>query len=162
MGSAMLSIARWKEHSGDVVPFLQEMAAGPFPVNASVAAMLWHAGRVDEARSWTATHPPQLDHDDWFSSLAWAHAAEVALLTGDRDLGARVADLFAPYVGESVRCGSAVASGPVDLYLAIALKAAGDDQAATVQADRAAELCRSWEIPLVGAWLERLRAEYRF
>jgi hypothetical protein len=130
------------------------MANGPFPVNASVAAMLWHAGRAEDARAWTRAHPPQLDHDDWFSSLAWAHAAEVSLLTGDRDLGARVATLLAPYVGESVRCGSAVASGPVDLYLALALKAAG--------ADRAAQLCRSWEIPLVGQWLEELRAEYGF
>jgi hypothetical protein len=162
VGSAMLSLARWQGSSGDLVPVFEEMTTGPFPVNASVAATLWHAGRADDARDWAKAHPPQLDHDDWFSSLAWAHAAEVSLVTGDRDLGARVAALLAPYAGESVRCGSAVASGPVDLYLALALKAAGDDDAATAHADRAAELCRSWEIPLVGQWLEGLRAEYVF
>ena len=162
VASAMLAIARWQDRSGDLVPVFTEMASGPFPVNASVAAMLWHAGRDDEARAWIAEHPVQLDHDDWFSSLAWAHAAEVALLVGDRELGAQVAALLAPYVGESVRCGSAVASGPVDLYLALALAAAGDVSAATRHADDAATLCKAWEIPLVGDWLARVRADHGF
>lgn len=162
VASAMLSLARWQDRTNDLVPVFEEMASGPFPVNASVAAMMWHGGRADDARAWLETHPPQLDHDDWFSSLAWAHAAEAALLLGDRELGAQVGGLLAPYVGESVRCGSAVASGPVDLYLALALKAAGDDASATRHADRAAELCKAWEIPLAGEWLEQVRAEYAF
>jgi DNA-binding SARP family transcriptional activator len=162
VASAMLSLARWQGRTGDVVPIFQEMAAGPYPVNASVAAMMWHAGREDEARAWLGTHPPELDHDNWFSSLAWAHCAEVALFTGDVDLGTRVAALLEPFVGESVRCGSAVASGPVDLYLALALAAAGDDRAATRHADRAAELCKDWEIPLVGDWLAQVRADHGF
>ena len=162
VGSAMLSLARWQGRSGDLVPVFEEMANGPFPVNASVAAMLWHAGRAEDARAWTRAHPPQLDHDDWFSSLAWAHAAEVSLLTGERARGARGAALRAPDLGASVRGGSAGAAGPGGLYLALALEAAGDDAAATAHADRAAQLCRSWEIPLVGQWLEELRAEYGF
>jgi DNA-binding SARP family transcriptional activator len=162
VASAMLSLARWQDRTGDVVPVFQEMATGPYPVNASVAAMMWHAGRAEEAQAWLETHPAELDHDNWFSSLAWAHSAEAALFSGDADLGARVAGLLAPFVGESVRCGSAVASGPVDLYLALALEAAGDHDAATRHADRAAELCKDWEIPLVGDWLERVRADHGF
>jgi DNA-binding SARP family transcriptional activator len=162
VASAMLSLARWQDRTGDVVPIFQEMAAGPYPVNASVAAMMWHAGREDEARAWLETHPPELDHDNWFTSLAWAHSAEVAVFTGDAALGARVAALLEPFVGESVRCGSAVASGPVDLYLALALAAAGDDRAATRHADRAAELCKDWEIPLVGDWLAQVRTDHGF
>jgi hypothetical protein len=162
VGSAMLSLARWQGRTGDLVPVFSEMASGPYPVSASVAAMMWHAGRQDDARAWLAEHPPELDHDDWFSSLAWAHAAEVALYVGDPDLGARVASLLEPYTGESVRCGSAVASGPVDLYLALALKAAGEDGAAARHADRAAQLCKAWEIPAVGDWLDEVRAAYAF
>jgi DNA-binding SARP family transcriptional activator len=162
VASAMLSLARWQGRTDELVPLFVEMAAGPYPVNASVAAMMWHAGREDDARAWLETHPPELDHDDWFSSLAWAHAAEVALYVGDAELGARVVDLLAPFTGESVRCGSAVASGPVDLYLALAARAAGDGPAASRHADRAAELCEQWDIPLVGDWLEQVRAAYCF
>jgi len=162
VASAMLSLARWQARTDELVPLFVEMAAGPYPVNASVAAMMWHAGREDDARTWLETHPPELDHDDWFSSLAWAHSAEVALYVGDAELGARVVELLAPFTGESVRCGSAVASGPVDLYLALAAQAAGDGPAASRHADRAAELCEEWDIPLVGDWLEQVRAAYSF
>ena len=51
---------------------------------------------------------------------------------------------------------------PIDAAAPLAARAAGETDAATGHADRAADLCKAWEIPLVGAWLDTLRAEYAF
>ena len=91
-----------------------------------------------------------------------AGAAEVALYLGDAELGKRVAELMAPYAGEAVTVASMVVYGPVDLYLALASKAAGDEATASRHADRAAELCVAWQLVPVGAWLTQLRGEHGF
>ncbi|WP_457110893.1 BTAD domain-containing putative transcriptional regulator [Marmoricola sp. URHA0025 HA25] len=160
--TAYLSLMRWQGRDGELAAVLESVADGPFPVSASVAAAMWRAGDHERAAEYAAAHPAQLDHDDWFSVFAWAAAAELALYLGDADLGQRVGELMKPYAGESVSAGSVLASGPVDLFLALAVRATGDADAATQHADRAAELCKAWEIPLVAEWLDRLRAQYAF
>jgi DNA-binding SARP family transcriptional activator len=160
--SAYLSMLRWQGRDTELAAVLESIADSPFPVSSSVAAAMWRAGDHEGAKAYAAAHPPELDHDDWFTEFAWAHTAELALYLGDNDLGRRVGDLMAPYAGESVSAGSVLASGPVDLYLALAARATGDADAATQHADRAAELCKAWEIPVVGDWLGQVRAEYGF
>jgi hypothetical protein len=162
VASAMFALMTWRGQSADMVePFL-EMADGPFEIEAGIAVTMWRAGERDRARAFAADHPPRLEHDTWFSILAWGYSAELALHLGDEDLGRRVHALLAPYAGQSMRAGSSLASGPVDLYLALAARAAGEAEAAKAHAERAAELCTEWELPLVAAWLGELRAEYAF
>jgi DNA-binding SARP family transcriptional activator len=160
--SAYLSMLRWQGRDVELAQILEGIAESPFPISSSLAAALWRAGDHDGARAYAQAHPPELDHDDWFTEFSWAHTAELALYLGDAELGKRVGDLMAPIAGESVSAGSVLASGPADLYLALAARATGDTAAATRHADRAAQLCQVWEIPLVGAWLDKLRAEYAF
>jgi hypothetical protein len=112
------------------------------------------------ARAYAAAHPPPLEHDDWFTPFAWSQTAELALYLDDAELGARIGQLMAPYAGQGVSAGSVLASGPFDLYLSMAARATSDVDLAGQHADRAVELCRAWQIPVVSDWLDRLRAEY--
>jgi hypothetical protein len=160
--SAHLSMLRWQGRDAELLALLESIADSPFPVSSSIAAARWRGGDHDGAREYAAAHPPEFDHDDWFTQFCWAHTAELALYLQDADLGRRVGELLAPNAGQSISAGSVLASGPVDLYLALAARATGDTDAATGHADRAAKLCQEWQVPLVGEWLERLRAEYAF
>jgi DNA-binding SARP family transcriptional activator len=162
MVSAQLSLLRWQGRDAELAAMLESLVAEMPEFGVLLATARWRAGDHDGARAHAAAHPPDLGHEDIYSAFVWIHAAELALYLGDRDLGAAVGALLAPYAGESVAAGSMVASGPVDLYLALAAAACGETDEATRHADRAAELCRSWEIPLVGDWLERVRAENAF
>jgi len=160
--SAYLSMLRWQARDSELVSVLETIADSPFPIASSLAAAMWRAGDRDQARAYAEAHPPELDHDDWFTRFAWAHTAELALYLGDADLGKRVGALMAPYAGQSISAGSVLASGPVDLYLALAAAATDDLEAAGRHADRAAALCVAWEVPLVGDWLDKVRTEYGF
>lgn len=162
LASAQLSLLRWQGRDAELVAMLEPVVAELPDFAVVLAAARWRSGDRDGARADVAAHPPDLEHEDIYSAYGWIHAAELALYLGDRDLGAAVAARLAPYAGESVGAGSMIASGPVDLYLALAACACGETDDAGGHADRAAELCKAWEIPVVGDWLERLRAEYAF
>jgi hypothetical protein len=109
-----------------------------------------------------AEHKLDVDHDESGSVLFWGMAAEAALLVGDPGLGRAVGPRLAPYTGRCCMGGSALACGPVDLYRAYAAAAAGEPAAATEHADRAAELCAEWDIPLAAKRLEQLRTAHGF
>jgi hypothetical protein len=94
--------------------------------------------------------------------LQWCHAAEASLYVRDTQLAARVYPLLAPFAGRSCSVGSSMASGPVDAYLALAAAASGDRVLAARHADDAAALAREWDLPLLGAWLARLREDHGF
>lgn len=162
MASAMISMRIWQGRAGDLAPMFLEMEGGPFPIEATLISILWRSGAREAARAHRETHPVDLDHDTWFTRFCWGSAAEVALYLEDPALGADVHERLTPYAGQSVCAGSALAAGPVDLYLALAARAAGDVETARVHAERAAELCTGWGLPLVAAWLDELRAEYVF
>lgn len=162
LASAQLSLLRWQGRDAELVAMLEPVAAEMPDFGGVLAAARWRDGDRDGARADVAAHPPDLEHEDIYSAFGWIHAAELALYLGDRDLGAAVGARLAPYAGESVGAGSMVASGPVDLYLALAARACGLTDDAARHADRAAELCKAWEIPKVGDWLARLRDEYSF
>jgi hypothetical protein len=160
--SAMFALQRWQGNEAEMVePFLS-MVDSPFEVEAGIAATMWRAGQEERARAFAATHPAPLEHDTWFSVMAWGYAAETALYLEDAELGRKVYDLLEPLAGQAMRAGSALASGPVDLYLAMAASATGDTAAARKHADRAAELCDAWQVPVVTRWLDELRAAYGF
>jgi len=160
--SAFLGLLRWQGRDVELVSVLGTVAESSFPLSATMATAMWRAGDHDGARAYAAEHPPELEHDDWFTPFAWSHAAELALYLDDARLGARIGQLMAPYAGQGVSAGSVLASGPFDLYLAMAARATGDVDVAGRHADRAAELCKAWQIPVVADWLDRLRAEYAF
>lgn len=134
----------------------------PLPAETLLAWTLVRTGDVEGALRFMAEHPPRLDHDDWFSLLAWAFAGGLAAYAEDADLGARAYALLAPYAGRTAVAGSGVASGPVDGYLALAAWAAGETATATAHADDAAVLAQRWGLPRYTAWLAEVRARFGF
>lgn len=160
---AELVLAVWSGHAADVVEGLVMMEeTDPLPLTPVTAALLCRAGRVDDARDHLRRYAVDLDHDDWFSMLAWCNAAEAALYVGDRALAADALARITPFAGFSCSAGSGNASGPVDHYLACAHAALGDLAAAREHADRAEELCEQWQIPLAAQRLRDQRDQFGF
>ncbi|MFO6452380.1 MULTISPECIES: BTAD domain-containing putative transcriptional regulator [unclassified Aeromicrobium] len=160
---AELVLTVWSGHAGEVVDVLVAMEeTDPLPLTSVTAALLCRAGRVDDAREHLRRYAVDLDHDDWFSMLAWCNAAEAALYVGDRGLAAAALERIAPFPGSSCSAGSGNASGPVDHYIACAHAALGDLEAARAHADRAEELCEQWEIPLAAQRLRDQRDRFGF
>ncbi len=163
MMGAVFVYAVWRGSGPDVVePLLAMAESDALPLSAVVAALLCRVGRVDDAREYVRTHPIDLDHEDWFSMLAWCNAAEVAMYLEDPGLAADVLALLGPFAGHSCSGGSGNAAGPVDAYLAYAHAALGDTAAATAHADRAVALCEQWEIPLAAQRLRDQRDQFGF
>ena len=77
------------------------------PVTAIIIAMLLRSGRAEEAAAHDAAHPIDVSTDDWFSTLNWGMAAEVALVTDDHALAADVYARLAPTPVTSARPGRA-------------------------------------------------------
>jgi hypothetical protein len=131
-------------------------------LSATITVFLWRGGEEERARAYHAEHGAPLDHENWFSMLAWCHAGEAALYVGDPDLGARAYDLIAPYAGRACTAGSSSAMGPVDAFLAFAAAASGESARASQHADAALRLCEEWELPLAARWVRDLRERYSF
>jgi hypothetical protein len=162
VAGAAITVGRWRGRAGDYVPMLQQMEGGTFEITATVISFLWAAGREEEAAAYAAANPVRLEHDDWFSALAWCNAAEAALYLGAPDLAAGAYARLAPLAGHCGSAGSGNACGPVDAYLALAAAAVGETTLATRHADAAERLCAEWDIPLCAQWLRTQRERYRF
>ena len=162
VGGSMICLRLWQGRSTEVVPALEEMDGQPFVLSATITVFLWRGGEEERARAYHAEHGAPLDHDNWFSMLAWCHAGEAALYVGDSDLGARAYDLIAPYAGRACTAGSSSAMGPVDAFLAFAAAASGEPELAGQHADAALRLCEEWELPLAARWVRDLRERYSF
>jgi hypothetical protein len=159
---AMISLSIWQGKSAETAELMTALEGGALPISATVVAYLWRGGQEERAREYYATHPFDLDTDDWFSLLAWCNAAESALYMRDADLGARTYARIAPYAGMSCVAGSGNASGPVDAFLAMAAAAAGEATVATRHADDAERLCEEWDVPLAGRWTRDQRERFGF
>ncbi|WP_460966263.1 BTAD domain-containing putative transcriptional regulator [Pedococcus soli] len=160
---ALMALRLWQGRAGEMAEILRDAQEGSgLPLAAVVVMFMLRGGREDLAREYAATHPIDLDHDDWFSMLTWCCAAEVALQLGDRDLAARSYALLAPYEGYSCCAGSGLALGPVDGYLAQAAAAGGELEVARRHADRAVALCEDWQVPLAAQWLRDQRDRFGF
>ena len=159
---SLVSLRLWQGRPLEMVPTLEQFDATPYPFAASVAVFLWRAGEHDRARAYYAEHGAPLAHDTEISMLAWGHAAELALHLGDAELGGGAYLRLAPYAGMTCCAGSALASGPVDAYLAMAASATGETAIAGRHADAAAALAEEWEIPVFAAWFAGLRQRHGF
>jgi len=163
VAGAILSIGTWQKRYDELLPLMVEREAeSGLAISPAVATLLVRLGRLDEAREYVSAHPFDLATDTWYSMLAWALSAEVALALGDRDLGRDTYALLAPYAGRSCSAGSGVAVGPVDAFLALAAAAGGERDLAARHADAALELCEAWRIPLAAQWLRDQRETYGF
>jgi hypothetical protein len=161
-GAAQMAVAVWQGGAAAVGEELAAAAGGPLPLTATAIAYLWRGGARDRARAVAAQRPVELDHDDWFTLLAWANAAEVALYLERPDLGVQVGALLAPYAGRSACANTSQASGPVDAYLAMAAAVAGDAGAAGRHAEDAEALGTAWGLPVFLDWFRGLRREHGF
>ena len=132
------------------------------PVTAIIIAMLLRSGRAEEAAAHYAAHPIDVSTDDWFSTLNWGMAAEVALAMDDHALAADVYARLAPYAAHICAAGSSNAAGPADAFLALAAAAVGERALATTHADRADDLMTQWGIPVAGQWLRGYRDRFSF
>ncbi|WP_193314477.1 BTAD domain-containing putative transcriptional regulator [Georgenia ruanii] len=157
-----IALRIWQDRSAEIAPLLLGLEGGYLPVTASVLVHALRAGDRERARAHLAAHPVTLEHDTWFSMLDWGMAGEAALGLGDAELGAAAHAKLAPYAGQVCCAGGGNASGPVDMYLAMAAFAAGRFEEAMAHADRAEELCAAWEIPLAAARLRRHRERHGF
>jgi hypothetical protein len=147
----------------DVIPTLFHLdETSRLPVTPAVLSFLARAGRVDEARRHWAEHPYTFEHDDWLSPFLWGCAAEAGLTVGLPDLAAQAYERLAPYAGRPCQAGSSMASGPVDGFLALAAAATGEQALATRHVQRALELCKEWDIPLVARFLDEQRRQHGF
>lgn len=156
-----ISISVWSGQYEQAARTVMDLPS-TLPVSSSVAALLCRAGEVEEARAYRASHPFELDADDWFSLLNWCHAAEAAAYLGDAALGEAMHARLLPFAGCNSCAGSGNTTGPVDRYLALAAHAGGDVAAATAHARDADRLCREWEIPVLLRLLEDQRHQFGF
>ena len=162
VAGSLIALRLWQGRPLEMVPTLEEFDSTPYPFSASVAVYLWRAGEHDRARAYYADRGAPLEHETEISLLAWCHAAELALYLGEPELAAGCYPRLAPYAGLSCCAGSALASGPVDAYLAMAAAATGETGIAARHADAAATLAVEWEIPLFAKWFAELRSEHGF
>jgi DNA-binding SARP family transcriptional activator len=159
---SLIALRLWQGRPLEMVPALEAFDETPYPFAASVAIYLWRAGEEARARAYVTERGVPLDHRTEISMLAWCHTAELALYLGDSELGAASYAKLAPYAGRSCCAGSALASGPVDAYLALAAAASGESALAARHADAGLALAHDWEIPVFAEWFAGLRAGYGF
>jgi DNA-binding SARP family transcriptional activator len=160
--TAQVGLDLWSGRADRAADAIEPMLASPYPMASTVATYRWRSGDTEAALALLAEHPVELAEESYLAPLDWANAACVALFTGDPVLGARSRDLLAPWSGSSCSIGSGMASGPIDVYLALATAAAGDRSGAATVADRALAQCDAWGVPVVGGWLRDLRTTHGF
>lgn len=159
---AVVSVYMWTGRNEELAGMMQLAEDEVLPMVAATTVTLDRAGRTDEAVEHARTHTVDLAQDNWFSMLNWCCAAEVALLTGDRELATATYDLLAPYAGRCACAGSGTTLGPVDLFLAQAAAAVGELDLARRHAHEGARLCEEWQVPLVTQWWRDQRDRFGF
>lgn len=167
LAGAWLMDALWQNREDEVLAGVIALADTSFLPLASVrTTMLCRVGRHDEARAFLTEHPDllaeALDVDTWFATMSWSMAAETACHLGDREIAARTYELLADFAGRPSCAGSGTVIGPIDAFLAMAAHTTGEAELASRHADRALELCASWDTPLAADWLRRERERFGF
>ncbi|HTW14706.1 MAG TPA: BTAD domain-containing putative transcriptional regulator [Nocardioides sp.] len=167
IAASITSHLLWTERYDELVAAAAMLEASTWlPVATTIAAIYCRAGRADEARTYLAEHAAGVERalaeETWFSPMGRGLAGEAALHVGDPALGSRAYGLLAHLSGRPLVAGSGSAMGPIDTFLAMAAASTGERDLATRHADRAAELCETWEIPLAAQWLRRERDRWGF
>ena len=167
VAGAMMMELMWQGRNDEMAEIMAAMAGTTFlPIATTIVATQCRAGRVDEARTWFDAHRDDvaaaMASDTWFSPMAWSLGAEAACYLGEPDLGATSYALLTDLAGRPACAGSGTAIGPIDMFLAMAAHATGQDDLATKHADRALELCGTWSVPLAADWVRRERDRFGF
>lgn len=162
IAGALMMQSLWQGGEADVLAVLETLPVDGFvPTVPPLLTMLCRVGRLDEARVCLTTHREHLDRaldaDTWYSPMAWSMAAETACYLGDAELAATAYGLLAGLAGQTASAGSGSTIGPIDMFLAMAAHATGQDDLATKHAERAVELCEQWRVPLARDWCRRER-----
>jgi DNA-binding SARP family transcriptional activator len=167
LAGAMMMQLVWQGKSAAVVDGVVALSEDTFlPLSTSRLSMLCRAGRVEEAREWLAAHAEEvaetIDVGTWFATMALSMGAEAACHLRDRALAAATYERLADFAGRPACAGSGTVMGPIDMYLAMAAHATGEDALAARHADRAVELCEQWDVPLATEWVRRERERFGF
>ncbi len=165
-GATMMQLL-WQERDQELASTMTALEGNTFlPIATSIAAVQCRTGHLDEARAFVESHRAEIAasmaSDTWFSPMAWSMGAETACYLQDRGLAAEAYHLLTDLAGRPACAGSGSAIGPVDMFLAMAAHATGEDELATRHADRALELCETWEVPLAADWVRRERERFGF
>ncbi|MGY2703788.1 hypothetical protein [Nocardioides sp. HB32] len=167
VAGALLMLLLWQGRDEELAAAMLSMEGQTFlPIATSIVAIQCRTGHVDDARTWYDAHRDDvtaaMDSNTWYSPMAWSMGAETACYLGDAELAATAYQLLSDLAGRPACAGSGTAIGPIDMFLAMAAHATGEDDLATRHADRALELCDAWDVPLAADWVRRERATFGF
>ncbi|MBI2243349.1 MAG: hypothetical protein HYU55_05185, partial [Nocardioides sp.] len=167
VAGAVLMQLLWQGRDDELSSAMTAMEGNTFlPIATSIVAVQCRTGHLDMARAFFESHREDVDlamaSDTWFSPMAWSMGAEAACYLGDAALGATAYQCLADLAGRPACAGAGSAIGPVDMFLAMAAHATGEDDLAARHADRALELCATWDVPLAADWVRRERERFSF
>ncbi|MDI6908555.1 BTAD domain-containing putative transcriptional regulator [Nocardioides sp.] len=167
VAGAVLMQLLWQGRDDELSVAMTAMEGNTFlPIATSIVAVQCRTGHLDGARAYFEAHGEDVERamatDTWFSPMAWSMGAEAACHLGDAALGATAYQCLADLAGRPACAGSGSAIGPVDLFLAMAAHATGEDDLAGRHADRALELCELWGVPLAADQVRRERERFGF
>lgn len=168
VAGALLMQALWSGELEAVADGVIELTEnGTFlPLATSRLTMLCRVGRIDEARTWYDAHRDEvertIDINTWFLTMALSMGAEAACYLEDRELAATTYERLSGLAGRPACAGSGTVVGPVDIFLAMAAHTTGEAELAARHADRAVELCETWNVPLATDWVRRERERWGF
>ena len=167
VAGALLMLMLWQGRDEELAAAMMSMEGNTFlPIATSIVAMQCRTGHLDEARTWYDAHlddiAAAMDGNTWYSPMAWSLGAEAACYLHERELAASAYEKLIDLAGRPACAGSGTAIGPIDMFLAMAAHATGEDALATSHADRALELCAAWDVPLAADWVRREREKFGF
>ncbi|HYF72677.1 MAG TPA: hypothetical protein VD864_07635, partial [Nocardioides sp.] len=167
VAGAMLMQLLWQGRDEELSYAMTTMEGNTFlPIATSIVAVQCRTGHLDLARAYFESHRDDVDRamqsDTWFSPMAWSMGAEAACYLGEPGLAATAYERLTDLAGRPSCAGSGSAIGPVDMFLAMAAHATGEDELAARHADRALELCERWDVPLAADWVRRERERFSF
>ncbi|MEP9365348.1 BTAD domain-containing putative transcriptional regulator [Nocardioides sp. CN2-186] len=168
IAGAMMMLALWGGQDAAVLDgVVSLMEEGSFlPLSTSRLGMLCRVGKLDEARDYLTTNRAEIDqtlaNNTWFATMALCMGAESACHLGEPELAATTYGRLIEFTGRPACAGSGTVVGPVDMFLAMAAHATGQDDLATRHADDALAQCDAWGAVLAAEWVARERQRFGF
>jgi hypothetical protein len=167
ISGAMMMHALWKGQLDGVLDGIIALQEDTFLRLSTVRlAMLCRVGRTDEARQYLEANRADVDEtisiNTWFATMALCMGAEAACHLGEPELAAATYERLVDYAGRPACAGSGTVVGPLDMFLAFAAHATGQDDLATRHAERSLALCDEWDAPLAADWVRRERERFGF
>ena len=168
IAGAMMMHALWSGQEAAVLDGIAALQSEEsfLPLSTSRLAMLCRVGRLDEARDYLSEHHDEIETtiniNTWFLTMALCMGAEAACHLGERELAAATYERLVDYSGRPACAGSGTVVGPIDMFLALAAHATGQDDLAARHADSALRQCADWDAPLAADRVRRERERFGF